>query len=293
VKLEILDSNGSVGTVRNDGDALTYAGARPQSVQRLVENMAMFSENAKGQALLAFMKKRLQGHVRAKEVHDKKNIDTTLLTPNLAQLAKEQSQGAMVAFMLDPDTANKLALPGCIASEELHITLAFLGDKEQLESASEPIIANITPLLTKIAEAQQGPIVGKTTGNIKSFPASDEGIVPVYAEVQFDDLDTLQERIQQAALESGAPEPIYAFTPHITLAYIPEGDPLPAKHVEELALSFSALTLMHAGERLDFSCGEQKDFLFYKEKRKKNEEQEASASALYQHFVKQLRQSSG
>lgn len=216
----------------------------------------------------------------------KKGVDTSSLIPDPAQLAKEQSQGAMVALMLDPVVAEKLALPGCIVPEELHITLAFLGDKEQLESSSKPIIANITPLLAKIAEAQQGPIVGKTTGNVKHFPASDEGLVPVYAEVQFDNLVALQKSIQEAALASGAPAPTYPFTPHITLAYTPSGVPLPAKQVEKLSLNFSAFTLMYAGSRYDFSFNNTKYFL--NQETKSVEEKQVKTSVLYQHFVKQL-----
>jgi hypothetical protein len=68
VKIEVFFGHDSMGTARNDGDKLFYAGADPDAVQNLVESIALQTSGKTGADLLTYIVKRLDGRVRAKEL---------------------------------------------------------------------------------------------------------------------------------------------------------------------------------------------------------------------------------
>src|SRR6266516_496564 len=89
----------------------------------------------------------------------------------------EQHTGMMIAFMLDPDTASQLALPNGEPPQDMHVTLAFLGDKNE-------VTLNIDQLKQELASfaAKSMPLEG-ATGGLGRFTPSDssDNLSPVIA----------------------------------------------------------------------------------------------------------------
>lgn len=151
---------------------------------------------------------------------------------------------AMVAFTLGGADAQQLAgaladLPEgaqAIAADQMHLTLAFLGetgaagmDREQLTQAVRDFAA------------QRGPIAGRING-LGRFLGTEDGSDALYA--SFDALDLAAFRTDLvSALESAGFDlaSAHGFVPHITLAYLPAEAATPRMDLPGLELSFGAL----------------------------------------------------
>ncbi len=135
----------------------------------------------------------------------------------------EQHTGMMIAFMLDPDTASHLALPDGEPPQDMHVTLAFLGDKND-------VTLNIDQLKQELASfaAKAMPLEG-TTGGLGRFTPSDssDNLSPVIALVNVPGLVAWRAALVQRLSDTGVNVANdFDFTPHITLAYIDADVPL-------------------------------------------------------------------
>lgn len=162
-------------------------------------------------------------------------------TPGRRALTKaEQQTGAMVALYPSNEVAQTLAQPGGEPPEELHLTLAFLG-------AADDLHGDLVNLATVVAgcAASLPPLTGEIAG-IGHFTA---GPAPVtYASPDVPGLPEFQQCVCEALDGAGfPPSSDHGYIPHITLAY----DQIEPQ-VPNLALAFNALSLVVAGERLDF-----------------------------------------
>lgn len=161
----------------------------------------------------------------------------------MTHLAKAAAHtGVMVALFPSPATAGMLAQPGGEPAEDLHVTLAFLGDADQLDQAAVQRLAQtVAGWATTVAPL---PAVISGTGRFTSGPEP-----VIYASVDTPDLPAARERLVEALSGAGLePSSEHGFTPHMTLAYedryVVVPDPLP--------LTFETVTLAVAGERMSF-----------------------------------------
>lgn len=162
---------------------------------------------------------------------------------------KEHS-GAMVALMLDvSDTAALTsAIPAGLQTEtDLHITLAYLGQAADLTRQQ---CADIDGILSAIGTVF-GPITGMVQG-IGFFNQDAAGQRVLYASFDSPQLPDLRQTVVGALTAAGAPvDDTHGFTPHITLAYAPNGDQPVMPDVPALKITFPAITRMFGGERGD------------------------------------------
>lgn len=146
--------------------------------------------------------------------------------------------GLYVACWLDPDTAERVAVAGGQPPHTLHITLAHLGDLSQLASwvpgdavAAAARVAARTPVIDAVL-----PGLGVFKG-----PASDV----LYASVDAAELSDLHERlVEQLRNEMIEPDRAHGFTPHVTLAYLPEGAYVDAAAWEPVPVTLKAVTVV-------------------------------------------------
>lgn len=152
--------------------------------------------------------------------------------------AAEQS-GAMVALYPSPDVAEMLAQDAGEPAEDLHVTLAFLGDASELDDP-----AALKAVVQGIA-ASAPPLTGEVAG-IGHFTAGPEPVT--YASPDVPGLSELRQSICEG-LEGAGVEPSgdHGFTPHMTLAYARTEPDIP-----NLALAFNTLSLVIAGDRTDY-----------------------------------------
>ena len=162
----------------------------------------------------------------------------------------DHSDGAMVAFYPSLSEAQKFALDGGQEPESLHITLAYLGKASDLDA---DVITKIRDVVRHVA-SDSSSVSGQISG-VGRFSIPD-GEDAVYASYDSVEIATFRERLVKALEEVGVPVARnHGFTPHMTLAYVADGEKLPVDRVQAAPLSFSKVSLVIGGEREDVSFG--------------------------------------
>jgi 2'-5' RNA ligase len=163
----------------------------------------------------------------------------------------------MIAFMLDPATAEQLALPGGEDPADLHVTLAYLGDMASVapDKKLHPVDTqdNLASVLRAYA-ASASPLQGGT-GGIARFvnPGSDKH--PVVATVNVPGLQEWRRRLVNVLDSSYWIANDFDYLPHITLKYIDPDDPMPLDSIENVPLQFNELCLCIGDKRQHFTIG--------------------------------------
>jgi 2'-5' RNA ligase len=162
--------------------------------------------------------------------------------------------GLLVSLVLQPEAANALAVEGGEDPAEMHITLCYCGDVETLGDIT---VARAVIAVHDVA-AQAAPLNGATTG-LGRFPASasSDGQDVIIAEVDVPGLVELRQRLFAALVEAGAPpRTTFDYHPHITLAYVPVGDPAPLEALAPVPLAFEAVTISVGDQAAALPLGE-------------------------------------
>lgn len=169
--------------------------------------------------------------------------------------ALDFSQSVMVAFYLRAEDAQELALatdalPGAsvLAGNELHITLAYLGEIEEAEIE----FARVAQLLGQLA-AQQ-PIVPAQVAGAARFTAAEGDLDAVIALVDSEDLQRFRFWLVDA-LEWEVDADVsrrWAYIPHVTLAYAPTGDAVTLPAMPRRSLMLDRLALSWGDQTVEF-----------------------------------------
>lgn len=130
----------------------------------------------------------------------------------------EQHTGVMVAFYPDPDQAAELALPDGEDPEDIHLTLAYLGQVgAELSDEDEAAVVQAV----KAWAAQQEPVTGAVAG-IGFF---DQDPPVTYASVDAPALPTARQKLVEGLAAAGVPHvQTHGYTPHMTLDYADRRD---------------------------------------------------------------------
>lgn len=179
----------------------------------------------------------------------------------LVEQALQQHTGMMLALLLDPESARQLAIPGGEPAEELHITLAYLGDMNDppaLDGSYTPYTMPepIKRVLTAVTSAAR-PLSGKIAG-IGRFTTQpdDETPTPIVANVDVPGLTELRTELVDALSQANYfVADTHGYTAHITLAYIDQDAPMPIEGVPPLELTFDTVWLCVGDERIPFKLG--------------------------------------
>jgi 2'-5' RNA ligase/phage head maturation protease len=161
---------------------------------------------------------------------------------------QQTGRGVMVALKVPQDVAEQIAHPDGTPAENLHITLAYLGDVEDLGGHPDDLRDIVTPAVN-----DTGPLAG-SIGGIGRFPDSGDG-VPTWVPVDVPGLAELRQRVAQALSTSVYSDHVrdnHGFTPHITLGYnMPDLDPVPATPV-----TFTQLHCVRGEDEFEVPLGE-------------------------------------
>jgi 2'-5' RNA ligase len=179
--------------------------------------------------------------------------------PDKSKLIDFANTGIMVGYFLDPatNTAEMLSqspetLPDgskVTAKEDLHITLAFLGDASTATVTEE----GLKNILTRFCSQQQA--LSGTVAGVGRFTANENNgeTNAFWAAVDVPGLSVLRENLVGCLNGNGTQVSTeHGFTPHITLAYIPENALTPNLLLDALPLNIDRLHLAWGGSRSEF-----------------------------------------
>jgi 2'-5' RNA ligase len=155
--------------------------------------------------------------------------------------AEERKEGVMVALFLQPELAAQVALDGGEPPEELHITLAFLGEASELQDPEA--------LQTLVGEwaAQAPPLTGEISG-VGLFTAGPEPVT--YLSVDLPALPDARQQLVDSLVDAGQPVSFtHGFTPHCTLAY---EDRVTDVQSSGEAISFDSVAIVVGEQRTDY-----------------------------------------
>lgn len=160
-------------------------------------------------------------------------------------------KGLFVGVRLSPDAAAKLALANGEPADQLHVTLCYCADVEELGA---DVVARVLDVLGRVA-ASVNVCTGQVSG-IGRFQASDtsDGKDVLYASIDMPGLVELRVTLSEALTAAGAPpRDDHGFDPHITLCYLSPDDPNPIDRIPAVELRLDALTVEAGAERRLFT----------------------------------------
>jgi 2'-5' RNA ligase len=173
------------------------------------------------------------------------------------QMANEdepEHTGVMVAVYPSEEAAKLIAVRGGEDPEELHVTLAYLGNITD-EVGGGLKLGDCTPQMiaaAQIAGATYQPLSG-SIGGLGKFPDSGDG-VPIWAPVDVVGLSALREAVVTALTDAGLPvKTDHGFTPHMTLGWNLDMSLIPP--VDDVSVTFDKLVVAVGSERTEVPLG--------------------------------------
>lgn len=170
--------------------------------------------------------------------------------------AAPKNTGAMIAFFLPAEFAVPYAGfandagPNTEAPGDLHITLAYFGEASAIADSKDIIVETL-----RTFAATHGSITGSING-IGRFN-SDGSQDPLYASFDAPMLPAFRQALVDALAGAGVTvDATHGFTPHITLAYLEPGTPMPDIPLPPSTVTFDAITLAWGDERLSIPLGQ-------------------------------------
>jgi 2'-5' RNA ligase/phage head maturation protease len=156
----------------------------------------------------------------------------------------------MIAFYLPQDAAQALAIRGGQPAEELHLTLAYLGNTSELNPAVKDMVNEaILNLLWQVS-----PLEGTISGVGLFNTAEQDETNAFYASFDSPALADLRSCLVQALEEAGvSPRSDHGFTPHVTLAYLPKKVGLPRVELPNEQIKFEQISFCWGEERIDYN----------------------------------------
>lgn len=147
----------------------------------------------------------------------------------------------MLALYPDPDLAEALAIPGGMPPEELHITVAYLGDSDDVP---------LGPLTTLAgALLDRPPVRGSVSGHGRFTGGPADVIIAL---IDSADLEDLRRDAMLGLTANGIDVPRdHGYTPHCTLQYQDASDPDPVTRLPPNPAVFPSLTVVHGTTRVD------------------------------------------
>jgi hypothetical protein len=175
----------------------------------------------------------LAAHLRARYPAEGAELDALTGVVGLARGYELNPRSGMISLDLPPGTI--APVPGGVT--DFHITVVYLGP-----DVDDKAFAQACDRAKAAAAAMPGPLTG-TAGGIGTFPpsAGSDGKVPAWAGVVLPGAERLR-----SSLEDLSASEHKDWKPHVTLAYVEPGEPLPAP-VPQTQVMFTSLSV-HRGD---------------------------------------------
>lgn len=176
-------------------------------------------------------------------------VDVTLTDDNILLSPHD---GVVVAWFVPEYLANRLRVDN--GEPEPHVTLCYLGKVDDLTLEQQ---RELVGLVAEVLEDQH-QLYGIVSGT-GSFPAKEDADeYPWFAGVNVPGLAELRQRLATKLEDAGFPVSTYpgGYTPHLTLAYIPEGDEPPQVDLAPEIVNIDSITVGIGGSRRNIDLPE-------------------------------------
>lgn len=176
-----------------------------------------------------------------------------LIAEARALMEDYKGKGVMIALWPNPTTAARLAEMGNEPSEDLHLTLAYLGTTDELTPFQ---IARARQVVSEMARKWK-PLPAKIAG-VGRFSASktSDGKDVIWASPDVPDLPEMRHELVQRLEAAGLMvKKDHGYTPHITLSYIDSQDKTAINHFEPFDTKFSTIVLAVGGDQARYKLG--------------------------------------
>lgn len=163
--------------------------------------------------------------------------------PRINRLSvNDKHNGVMIALMLPEQVANDMAIDGGEPANELHVTLAYLGDKKNVD---KDVLLDAVREFTNGREA----IAGKTNGIGRFSNQTSDGTQAFYINFDSPALPEFRQSLVNALAKNGIDVASdHGFTPHITLAFLDTNTSIPFDNVDERLIEFESVSVAHGDE---------------------------------------------
>ncbi len=156
------------------------------------------------------------------------------------ELSVAPPTGVMVAWILPRYVAEMIAVPGGEPLQDLHLTLAFLGEASAMSPDESRKLVGVVGEVCNRHLQITGTLNG--FGRFTGKPGSD--VEPLWVGVNLPGLLTLQADLVEALKAAGLPVSTeYDYSPHITVAYVPAEQPTPSVTVAPVGITLDGLTV--------------------------------------------------
>lgn len=148
--------------------------------------------------------------------------------PVLASAGPPRNTGVMVALRVSGDTAEQLSLEdeGGVPIDDMHVTLAYLGDMEEDAIDYQALHHAVARWVRRVPESLTGTVSGPG-----QFTADEEPVAVALVDIPA--LPETRELLVRLLETSGVPvRKDHGYTPHITLAYGPGYEGVTVPNVE-------------------------------------------------------------
>lgn len=169
----------------------------------------------------------------------------------VSEAEEDYSNSVMVAFFLDDSSADRLVSAARMAGlnpdpDELHITLAYLGEKDDL------VRSEVEGAVEQFADMQT-LINGQVSGFGRFQNTHMDGMDAIYASFDSPDVGMFRENLVRTLMDAGVQfSRNHGFTPHITLGYVPSEADTPPLKVPVMDVSFGEVVLSWGDERQSY-----------------------------------------
>lgn len=163
-------------------------------------------------------------------------------------LGVTEETGCMVAIMLPDYIAEQVAIPGGEDADELHITLAYLGDAADLTLDQQRKLVGVVGEVCLDQLSLEGQLTG--TGRFTNGGETD----PFWVGVDFAGLTEFRARLVTALTDAGFTMPASpgdGYTPHVTVSYLPAGQDTPPLDFNPINFCAETITVCIGGRRFD------------------------------------------
>lgn len=167
---------------------------------------------------------------------------------DLADQAVEKSD-TMVALMIPPKVAKKIAVDGGVSPEDLHMTLTFHGNTtpEQYQQICNDLTA-------WAVDGGPGELKGEI-GGLGQFPDKGNG-TPHFAPVDVPGVNSLHEQVKAVTSKTAPASEDHGYTPHMTLTMAKNGE-APPPPVPPTPVAFSSMHVVRGNtQRTEIPLGD-------------------------------------